>query len=99
MIDLWVTKEMLLKMMPEERSLFLLLGYTSNQVCVLWKLLTIITNRTPDDPIDQRMSGAQTQILVRLLVGVSREAWGLVEKRFIGSTFGKEYIPKLDPKG
>lgn len=37
-------KEMLLKMEPEERTTFLLLGYSSNQVSVLWKLVTIATN-------------------------------------------------------
>jgi len=55
-------KETLAKMTPEERSLFLLLGYASNQVNVLWKLVIIATNNTPNDSIEQRVSGAQTQI-------------------------------------
>jgi hypothetical protein len=44
-----MTKETLSKMTPEERSLFLLLGYASNQVNALWKLVIITTNSTPDD--------------------------------------------------
>ena len=36
-----VTKDDLLKMTAEERSLFLLLGYASNQVNPLWKLIRI----------------------------------------------------------
>src|SRR6201984_1955413 len=93
-----MTKETLSRMTPEERSLFLLLGYASNQVNVLWKLVIIATNRTPDDPVDQRVSGAQTQILVRLVIGVMRKALKLVEKRFLGSPVGKEFVPRLDPQ-
>jgi len=36
-------------------------------VNVLWKLVIIATNNTPNDSIEQRVSGAQTQILVRLM--------------------------------
>jgi len=93
-----ITKANLLKMSPAERSLFLLLGYASNQVNALWKLVIIATNSTNRNPIEERVSGAQTQILVRLLIGVMREALKLVEKRFLGSVVGKEYVPLLDAK-
>ena len=54
-----MTKEILAKMTPEERSLFLLLGYASNQVNALWKLVIIATNYTPEHPVEQRVSGAR----------------------------------------
>jgi hypothetical protein len=91
-----MTKETLAKMTPEERSLFLLLGYASNQVNVLWKLVIIATNYAPDDPTEQRVTGAQTQIFVRLTIGVMREAWSLIERGFLKSKIGKEYAPLLD---
>jgi hypothetical protein len=91
-----MTKEVLGKMTPEERSLFLLLGYASNQVNTLWKLVIITTNDTPEHPVEQRVSGAQTQIFVRLTIGAMREAWVLVEKGFLSSKLGKEYTPLLD---
>ena len=93
-----ITKADLLKMSPGERSLFLLLGYASNQVNALWKLVIIATNPTNRDPVEERVSGAQTQILVRLLIGVMREALKLVERRFLGSVVGKEFVPLLDAK-
>jgi hypothetical protein len=80
-----------------ERSLFLLLGYASNRVNALWKLVIISTNPTIEDPVEERVSGAQTQILVRLLIGVMREALKLLEKRFLGSLVGREFVPLLDP--
>jgi hypothetical protein len=90
------TKDLLMRMTPSERGLFLLFGYASNQVNVLWKLVTIATNETPENPIEQRVSGAQTQILVRLVLGVPWEAWRLVQGRFLGSELGREFVPKLD---
>jgi hypothetical protein len=83
-------------MSPEERALFLLLGNLSNQVNVLWKIVIIALNRDPDDPVDERVSAAQTQILVRLTVGVLWEGWRLVETRLLGAKLGAEFLPKLD---
>jgi len=95
-LQLPMPKETLAKMTPEERSLFLLLGYVSNQVNVLWKLVIIATNQTPENPIEQRVSGAQTQILVRLTIGAMWEAWLLVERGFLKSKIGRDYVPLLD---
>jgi len=91
-----VTKDQLGKMTPSERGLLLLLGHGSNQVNVLWKLVIVSTNRMPTDPIDARVSGAQTQIIVRMMIGVLREVWRLVEGRFLGSKLGREFEPLLD---
>ena len=60
-LQLPMPKETFAKMTPEDRSLFLLLGYA-----LLWKLVIIATTQTPENHIEQRVSGAQTQILVRL---------------------------------
>jgi hypothetical protein len=40
-------KPLLLKATPAERGLFLLFGYATNQINVLWKLISIATNETP----------------------------------------------------
>jgi hypothetical protein len=44
---------------------------------------------------EEKVSAAQTQIFVRLLIGIMREALKLIEKRFLGSSLGKEYVPLL----
>jgi hypothetical protein len=88
-------KEQLQKLTPGERSLFLLLGYASNQINALWKLVIVATNEGTKDLVKEKVSGAQSQIFVRLLIGIMREALKLVEKRFLGSTLGKEYVPLL----
>jgi hypothetical protein len=68
-------KEQLLKLSAGERSLFLLLGYSSNQINALWKLVIVATNEASKDTVEKKVSGAQTQIFVRLLIGIMREVW------------------------
>jgi hypothetical protein len=91
-------KEQLQKLTAGERSLFLLLGYASNQINTLWKLVIVATNEGTKDPVEEMMSAAQTQIFVRLLIGIMREALKLIEKRFLGSTLGKEFVPLLSAR-
>ena len=88
-------KAQLQKLTASERSLFLLLGYASNQINTLWKLVVVATNPGTTDPVEEKASGAQTQIFVRLLIGIMREALKLIEKRFLGTTLGKDYTPRL----
>jgi hypothetical protein len=88
-------KEKMQELTAGERSLFLLLGYASNQINALWKLVIVATNEGTKDPVEEKVSAAQTQIFVRLLIGIMREALKLIEKRFLQSTLGKEYVPRL----
>jgi hypothetical protein len=91
-----ITKGHLAKMEKEERCLFLALGHASNQVNALWKLVIILTNGDDVDPVKQRLEGAQTQVFVRLTIGAMREAWRLVEDRFLKRPLGREYLSLLD---
>jgi len=88
-------KEQLQKLTIGERSLFLLLGSASNQINALWKLVVVATNEGMKDPVAEKVSAAQTQIFVRLLIGIMREALKLIQDRFVGSPLGKEYPPLL----
>lgn len=82
-LRLAVTKDLLRSMAKEERTLFLALGHASNQVNALWKLVIVLTNGSTDDPVKQRLEGAQTQVFVRLMMGAMWEAWRMVEERFL----------------
>jgi hypothetical protein len=54
-------KEHLQKLTAGERSLFLLLGFASNQINTLWKLVIVATNEGTKDPSRTRqvVSAAQ----------------------------------------
>jgi hypothetical protein len=78
-----IPKSRLRAMPKDERVLLLLLGYASNQLSMLQKLLIFATNRTSDGELEQHATGVQTQMLLRLMVGALNEAWEMVRTRFI----------------
>jgi hypothetical protein len=98
-LRIFVNKERLRAMPKNERALFLLLGYAANQINMLSKLIIFSTNKTPDEQPEQAISGAQSQMIARLIIGVLHESWELIRKRFLGSRLGKDYTPLLDPGG
>ncbi|MET4476737.1 hypothetical protein ABIB66_001253 [Bradyrhizobium sp. F1.13.3] len=59
--------------------------------------MIILTNGDETDPVKERLESAQTQVFVRLAIGAMREAWRLVEERFLKRPIGREFIPLLDP--
>src|SRR5690349_6059148 len=63
----------------------------ANQIIMLQKLLIFSCNRKPTDPIDDRLSGLQTEMLLRLMMGAVFEVWLLIEKRFAGRPIGRDY--------
>src|ERR1700722_16913860 len=92
-------KDRLQSIPKDERALFLLLGYAANQINVLSKLVIFSTNKTPSDQPEGNLSGAQSQIIARLLIGILTETWQLISSQFLSSTIGKEYSSKLDLAG
>ena len=95
-LRLEMTKDILDKMTSEERGLFLLLGHASNQVNALWKVVIVTLNDTPENPIEKRMSGAQTQIFIRLTIGAMHEAWLLIERALLKTKTGRDFALSLD---
>jgi hypothetical protein len=94
------TKEQLQELTTEERSLFFLLGYAANQIAIFKKLTVFATNITSGSQVRAIVEGAQSQILVRHLVGVVTEAWELIDKRFLNKPIGREYrSSRLGPMG
>jgi len=56
------------------------------------------SNQTPSE-VEQRISAAQTQMLVRLLIGAAHEAWRLIQQRYLGAPLGREYQKLLNDTG
>ena len=94
MIDIYrikFPKELLAELTSEERSLFFLLGYAANQIAIFKKLTVFATNIDSKLQVRSRVEAAQSQILVRHLVGIVAEAWELIDKRCLNKPIGKEY--------
>ena len=92
-------KERLKAVPKEERALFLLSGYAANQINLLFKLVIFSSNKTPDGQLEQKLSGAQTQMLVRILIGTLHEIYEMVRKQFLASPISKKIVPGLDLAG
>lgn len=89
-----------LKAMPaEERSLLILLGYAANQIVFFSKMITFSTNHTPENEAEQRISGAQSQMLGRYMIGILAETWELIRRDLFGTKTGSTLISILNPAG
>jgi len=94
-----VPKERLAAMPQKERTLFLLLGYSANQIATLMKLLVFATNHMPDEKVHATVSAAQSHVILKLLIGTLNEAWELIRKNFLESLPGRQYLPRLSQEG
>jgi hypothetical protein len=94
-----VSKDKLREMPSDERSLMLLLGYSANQISMLQKLLMFSSNKQPPTETEQLLSAAQTQMLLRLIIGALHETWLLIKDRYLSSHIGRDYQTRLDDSG
>jgi hypothetical protein len=94
-----IPKDRLRALPKDARVLLLLLGYVSNQVLMLQKLLIYATRLDPKDEVEQHATGVQTQMLVRIAVSLAFEAWRLIETRFLSNPLAKDYMGRLDRDG
>ena len=56
-------------------------------------LVIFSSNKTPSVEAEQKISGAQTQMLARFAIGILHETWKLISTRSLGSQIGKEFAP------
>jgi hypothetical protein len=94
-----VPRDKLLAMPVDERGFLLSLGYASNHVQMLQKLSIFSLNNDPRDQAEETLCAAQTQMILRLLIGALHESWKIIESRFIGTALGAEYAARVDAGG
>lgn len=79
-----VPPALLKKMNNEERTFFLLMGHAENQISMMYKVLLFSSNFESKKKAEQLASSNQTQVILRLLIGIIYEAWiKLVNDRFL----------------
>jgi hypothetical protein len=94
-----VPRDKLLAMPVDERGFLLSLGYATNHVQMLQKLSIFSLNNEPHNETEATLCAAQTQMIVRLLIGALHESWKIIETRFIGKALGADYDSLLDAGG
>src|SRR6516162_5920032 len=91
-----ISKEQLRTLPKDERVLLLLMGHILNQISVFLKLFSFSSNNDPPNPIEGRISAAQSHIILRVLFGVLLEAWNAIcDNRVIV----ERYMIDLDEDG
>jgi hypothetical protein len=94
-----VPKDRLRLLSKDERVLLILLSYTANQIAMMEKILIFSLDKDPATETERYLEGAQSQMLVRILIGVVNEAWNLVSTRFVRNQIGQQYMRLLDAGG
>ena len=70
-----------------------------NQLSVLRKVLIFSQNYKSDSKIENTLSSAQSQTILRFLFGALAEAWELVKRPVNQKLIGKDYIDLIEAKG
>lgn len=81
-------------MPPEERALIFLAGQTVNQVNVWLKLVRLSSSFASSSEVENKLSQAQTLILLRALFGTLHEGWVWQIRKDMGPLIAK-YLPML----
>ncbi len=81
-------------MLPEERALIFLAGQTINQVNVWLKLIRLSSSFESASEVENKLSAAQTHILLRALFGTLHEAWVWQTRKDMGLLIAS-YLPTL----
>ena len=91
-----ISKRQLSTLPKDERALLLLMGHGLNQISVFLKLFQFSANKDPENPIEGRVSAAQSHIILRILCGILLEVWNVIcaNKMLID-----RYLPDVDDEG
>jgi len=87
-----ISKKDLAALPPQERSIIFLSGHTLNALGIWMKILRFSTNYRTEQPVDAMVSGAQSQVILRSLLGVLVEAWEWQRRPETRLLVGRKYL-------
>jgi hypothetical protein len=76
-----LTKIRLSKVPVADRNLLLLASHAVNQISVLRRVLIFSLNYESQNELEDKLSAAQSQTLLRFLFGTLAEAWQMVKRK------------------
>lgn len=94
-----ISKAQLRAMPLEERHLLLLASHAVNQISVVQKLLFFSVHYETNSDVENLLSGAQSQTILRLLFGILAESWEMVRRPVNQRVIGNDYIKVLGAPG
>jgi hypothetical protein len=93
-----ISKKQFQSIPSDERALLFVAGHILNQVSVFMKLVRFSTNSDPTNPIEERISAAQSQLILRCLIGVLVEAWEFIRRPMNQKIIGTQ-LENIDDDG
>jgi hypothetical protein len=89
-----------LRAIPEdERNLLLLASHAVNQLSVMRKLLIFSLNYESSSDIENTLSAAQSQTILRFLFGSLAETWEMLKRPVNQRIIGKDYAGAIEADG
>ncbi|MGO4869209.1 MAG: hypothetical protein ACLPGW_01125 [Roseiarcus sp.] len=83
----------------DDRNLLLLASHAVNQMVVPRRLLIFSLNFESKSDIENTLSAAQSQTILRFLFGALAEAWEMVKRPINQRLIGKDYAGAIGPEG
>lgn len=94
-----ISKAELRKIPENERNLLLLASHAVNQLSVMRKLLIFSLNYESPNEIEKTLSAAQSQTILRFLLGSLAEAWEMLKRPVNQKIVGKDYAETIGADG
>lgn len=94
-----VPKAKLAAMPPAERVLLLLITHAVNQLTTLMRLLIFSTNHETSNELENTLSAAQSQAILRFLFGTVSESWEMLRRPENQNLIGTDYIQLMPAAG
>lgn len=92
-----LSKDQLRAVPIDDRNLLLLASHAVNQISVLRRLLIFSLNYELKSEIENTLSAAQSQTILRFLFGTLAETWEMIKRPTNQRLIGKDYA--IEPEG
>jgi hypothetical protein len=94
-----ISKAQLRSIPEDERNLLLLASHAVNQLSTLRKILVFSLNYKSASELENTLSAAQSQTILRFLFGALAEAWEMVKRPIVQKLIGRDYAQLIEPQG
>ena len=94
-----ISKDQLRSIPADERNLLLLTSHAVNQLSVMRRILIFSLNYDLESDLENTLSAAQSQTILRFLFGALAEAWEMVKRPIHQRIIGTDYIKVIEPQG
>lgn len=92
--EVTLAKDQLLLIPSRERLLLILFGHAHNEIVIFYKLF-LQTIHNDFDGVKLKTNGAQSLVIVRLLIAKLFETYNLIEKVYYKSNLSRDIEPSL----